>query len=377
MQLEEVYFNHDPASAAHDAMTICRAGGGAAIVAPEWKRGLPSQPAAYARDAISGAVTIRARFSGGPENATRKIRAVDPFAPQQQPAGGCQGCLSWLGAILTRAISGNILGDVGAQDVAFDGSGNSGVQTFTLVNPWLPQGFVSKRQTTWSWQVLENGVWTDFDTSQHTIYVTLTLPNAPWVQAGDLTQLPWVDALDLACEWAFLAKTPDEAAQKITNRVNRQSNESYTPITEFGFGDYYLESYMQHVASGVPFVMNCTDCADAVTTLSNLLGCTLAEGQFFTMQTRPFLTLAGNPANAADWVTFNWGYHEICWLNDFSSNTVWDGCLQLDMANALPHVAQLPVKMTFDSADPNCYKKRLIASGPGTLNSFVRHRRVV
>src|SRR5260370_42544674 len=128
MQLEEVYFNHDPAPAAHDAMTICRSGGGATIVAPEWQRGLPSQPAAYARDAIAGAVTIKARFSGGPQNGTRKIRAIDPFAPQQ--GSGCQGCLSWIGAILTRAISGNILGDVGEQDVAFDGSGNSSVQTF-------------------------------------------------------------------------------------------------------------------------------------------------------------------------------------------------------------------------------------------------------
>jgi hypothetical protein len=376
MQVAEVHFNHDTTSASHDALTIGRNAASGPIVAPEWKHGAPSQPAAYARDAITAPVTIKARFSGGPQNGTRKIRAIDgsPAPPQQS---GCAGIIAALIDALLRALFGNILGEVGAEPVLFDANGSSSLTTFTLLGQWLtPNSFVSKRETKWKWQYWAKG-WHDFDLTTHTIYVVLNVPNAPWVQTGDATQLPWTDALDLACTWALGAKTLDEAAERITYGVNRQQNESYTPMTIFGFGDYNLASYLTHVNNG-PFIMNCTDCADAVTTLANLLGCTLAEGQFFNMQTRPFLTLAGDPSNAAAWVTFGWSYHEICWLNDFNSNTVWDGCLQLDMSNnPNVHAAQLPVKMPFSAGSPDDYKPRLIASGPGAQNSFTRHRRVV
>src|SRR5262249_48596022 len=194
------------------------------------------------------------------------------------------------------------------------------------------------------------GGWSDCAGGVRPIIVVLGVPSAAWVRGGDPSRRPGAAALDRACLWAIGAKTLDEAAERITRGVNRQQNESYTPMTMFGFGDYNLASYLSHVSGGLPFIMNCTDCADAVTTLSNLLGCTLAEGQFFNMQTKPFLTLAGDPSNAAAWVTFGWGYHEICWLNDFSSNTVWDGCLQLDMSNnPNVHVAKLPAKMTFNA----------------------------
>ena len=376
MQVEEVHFNHDPSSAATDAMTICRDASSGAIVAPEWRRNpVKNDPAAYARDAITGPVTIKARFSGGPANATRRIRAVDANAPVQQ--GGCLGALIYAILQFLNSIFGTI-GDVLERNVTFDAAGNSSLETFTLNSSFLtPNGFVSKRNTVWKWQVRSGKSWSDFDTTQHTIYVVLALPTAPWVQSGDATQLPWATALDLACGWAVTTKTKDDAAAAITLRVNRVPNVTYTPMTMFGFGDYQLASYLTHLGGGA-FIMNCTDCADAVTTLSNLLGCNLAEGQFFNMQTRKFLTLDGDPNNNADWVNWNWGYHEICWLNDFSSNTVWDGCLQLDLSNnPMVHTALLPAKILFDAGNPNDYKPRLIASGPGTLNSFVRHRRVV
>lgn len=378
MQLEEVHFNHDPSSASHDALTICRNGATGAIVAPEWKRGFPSQPAAYARDAISGAVTIKAKFSGGPHGGTVKIRAIDG-APQPPQQSGCLGLIAAIIDAIVRLFTGNILGQAGATKVSFDASGLSALTTFKLIGQWLtPDGFVSKRETIWKWQYSSNGTWIDFDTSTHTIYVVLGVPNAPWVQSGDASQLPWADALDQACAWALGAKTLDEAAERITTRVNRQHTASYSPMTMFGYTDYNLASYLTHVSSGGSFVMNCTDCADAVTTLSNLLGCSLAEGQFFTMKTRPFLTLAGDPSDPAAWVVWTWNYHEICWLNDFSSNTVWDGCLQLDMSNKPgTYVAKLPVKMTFNAGGPNDYKPRLIDVGLGTLDSIVRHRRVI
>lgn len=376
MQLEEVQFNHNPASATNDAFTICRDKTSGAIVAPEWRRTpYKREPAAYARDAISGPVTIKVRFSGGPASSIRRIRAIDANAPANP--GGCLGTIIYAFLQWLNSVFGTI-GDVLEKNVTFNSSGDSALETFTLNSSFLtPSGFVSKRNTVWKWQYKWGKMWVDFDTSDHTIYVVLDLPTAPWVQSGDATQLPWAIALDQACGWAVAKKTKDEAAEAITLQVNRVPNVTYTPMTMFGFADYQLASYLTHLA-GPAFVMNCTDCADAVTTLANLVGCNLAEGQFFNMNTKPFLTLSGDPNNAAAWVTFGWSYHEICWLNDYSSNTVWDGCLQLDMSNnPAVHVAQLPAKMTFSTGNPNDYKPRLIASGPGTLNTFVRHRRVV
>ena len=377
MQLEEVHFNHDTSSASGDAITICRDKSSGAIVAPEWRRApVKREPAAYARDAISGGVTIRVRFSGGPPNGTRRIRAIDANAPTTPPPG-CAGWISWFLQLLANVIFGTVA-DVMPKNVQFDAAGNSALESFTLNSPYLmPGGFVSKRNTVWKWQYKGKGPWVDFDVTQHTIYVIIDVPTAPWVQSGDATQLPWAIALDQACTWAVARATKDQVAEAITLGVNRVSNVTYTPATMFGFDEYFLASYLSHLAGG-PFVMNCTDCADAVTTLANLLGCNLAEGQFFNMNTKKFLTLAGDPNNNADWVSWSWGYHEICWLNDYSSNTVWDGCLQLDMSNnAAVHVAKLPAKMPFQAGSPDDYNPRLIASGNGTLNTFVRHRKVV
>ncbi|HUR80932.1 MAG TPA: hypothetical protein VM733_09210, partial [Thermoanaerobaculia bacterium] len=252
------------------------------------------------------------------------------------------------------------------------------LETFTLNATYLGNsGFVTKRNTVWKWQYKWGKAWNDFDNTAHTMYITADTPTAPWVQSGTASQLPWVSALERACLWAIGKKTKDEVAESITREVNRVPNVSYTPMTMFGFSDYQLTSYLTHLGGGA-FVMNCTDAADAVTTLSNLLGCNLAEGRFFNMQTRQFLTLSGDPNVAADWVSWNWSYHEICWLNDFSSNIVWDGCLQLDVSTTPGvHTAMLAAKMPFSVPAPNDYKTLLIASGTGNLEAFNRHRAVV
>ena len=377
MQVEEVRFNHDTSSATNDALTIANDGASGAIVAPEWRRfPIKRDPCAYALGAFTGPVTIKVRFSGGPPNATRVIRAIDanPVPPQQS---GCGGWLVHLWQLLLHSLFGSV-GEVLQRTVSFDASGNSALETFTLNAAYLgTNGFVTKRNTVWKWQYKVKRAWIDFDNTAHTMYITADAPNAPWVQSGNASQLPWATALDRACLWAIGAKTRDDVAASITREVNRAPNVSYTPATMFGFDDYLLTSYLTHLGGGA-FVMNCTDAADAVTTLSNLLGCNLAEGRFFNMQTRKFLTLSGDPSVAADWVSWGWIYHEICWLNDFSSNIVWDGCLQLD-ASATPgvHTPMLPVKMPFSVPAPNDYKTLLIASGTGNLEAFNRHRAVV
>ena len=87
MRVEEVHFNHDANSATSDALNIRKTVSGDSIQAPEWKRGAPAQPAAYAASALGAHDTIKARFSGGPPNEAREIRAVDAWAPASKPSG--------------------------------------------------------------------------------------------------------------------------------------------------------------------------------------------------------------------------------------------------------------------------------------------------
>lgn len=381
MKVEEVHFNHDPTGASADALNLRVNAGGTPITAPEWVRGAAAKPAAYAAGALGSNITIKARFSGGPPNTTLKLRAVDSFVPPAQ--GGCLGILLAIVAAILRALFGNVLGDAKEVAVSFDGAGNSGLVTFSLVNHKLKTAGVGVRTTEWKWQYRKQGGWHSFDTTRHRTYLVVDVPAGPWTQSasGNDTQVPWTDALDKACRWAHGAKTPDQAAERITRAINSRPNQSYTPATMFGFYDYFLTSYMNALDAGASFQLNCTDCANAVVTFSNLLGCDLWEGRFFNMVTRRFLTLNGDPVVDADWVSWTWGYHEIGWLNAVGADQdIYDGCLQVDMDDDdadLVHVARLPVKMRFGSTGSEHYRYRLIQSGAGTLENIPRRRTVV
>ena len=385
MYVEEVHFNHDELSATSDALNLRRNASGLPIRAPEWKFGHTPQPAAYARAAISRTVTIRARFRGGPPNGLRRIRAIDAYLPPAEP-GGCLGWLVSLIAAIVHALVGNVLGDVKARTIHFGANGDSALETFELINHKLAVAAVGARTTEWAWQwrPLERfRRWREFDRTTHRIYTVLDIPHGPWEQDASFNnlQLPWADALEKACTWAVGAGNTDAAAARITRAINTRSNQGYTPATMFGFSPpYQLTSYMTHLDSGAPFVLNCTDCADAVTTFANVLGCDLWEGRFFNMVTRKFLTLNGNPASAADWVSWSWGYHEICWLSVIGINQpVYDGCLQLDMDDNYSdnvHIAQHPIKMNFGQSAPTDYRYRLIESGVGNLENTPRRRTV-
>jgi hypothetical protein len=386
VRVEEVHFNHDESSASSDGLNLRHDASGQPIHAPEWKFGHTPQPAAYARAAITMPVTIRALFAGGPPHGLLQIRAIDAYLPPANP----QGCIGWLLTLIAsiiHALVGNVLGDVATKAVHFDAQGDSVLETFELINHKLTVAAVGARTTEWVWQRRAMGKrwgsWIEFDRTSHRIYTVLDVPHGPWEQGASTNniQLPWAAALEKACTWAVGAGTTDEAAARITRAINTRANQGYTPMTIFGFSPpYQLTSYMAHLDSGAPFVLNCTDCADAVVTFANLLGCDLWEGRFFDMVTRKFLTLNGDPSNAASWVSWSWSYHEICWLTSIGINErVYDGCLQLDMDNNYGdniHVAMHPIKMRFGQSDPANYRYRLIESGTGELENIPRRRTV-
>ena len=289
-------------------------------------------------------------------------------------------------AKLVRAVFGNVLGEVTEKEISFDSAGNSGLELFTLKYHKLATTPVSIHFTTWNWQAYEGGAWIDIGSTQHKIFVVLQLPKTPWQQGGisaNNQQLPWVDALDKACTWALGANTLDEAAEKITKAINTRPNASYTPSTIFGSTNYNLTGYLSALDASANFVMNCRDSANAVATFSNLLGTNLYVGKFDTLFTRPFLTLSGNPGVAADWVTWNWAWHEIVWVQSTMSSDglIYDGCLRVDVDDNYSdnvHVAQHPIKMKFGTInDGSGYRYRLIDTGSGTPSPPTKQRPLI
>ncbi|GEM_PF-1732144 len=242
---------------------------------------------------------------------------------------------------------------------AFGASGLSDPVEFELASP-LPQT-VGKLTLSLAWSAGNAGTpdaSIPIGSTEHMIYLTVDRPVAPWEN-----ETPWVDALDLSCEWGSGATDRDTAAAAITRGLNASPYLRYHGTTTFGASTFFLSSFLMLFRKEAVFHLNCTDCADMIVTLANLLGCDLHQGKVFDLETRRFLKLAGDPADDADWVSCEWNFHEMAWLHGIGPQaSVYDGSLQLDTdkndADTV-HVPQLPAKMAFKN-----YKALLVEDGP-------------
>jgi hypothetical protein len=346
------------------------------IVAPEWERGLPPKSAAYASGPLGSTVTIKAKFGGGPPGEVVNIRAVD--ADRLSEPTGCLGLIVYLFLALIKAFGGNVLGEAAATTVAFDALGNSAVETMTLSSHKLKTSGIGERITNWNWEYKGPEGWTKFDQTRHRIFVVLDTPRRPWSQqiAPELiahalggaeiayienTQLPWVEALEVACGWAQGVTEKHAAASAITIAVNSKTPQVYNTFTNYGA--FHLTWYLADLKAGAPFQTNCTDCANAVTTLGNLLGCDLFSQYLSTSfePTKPFLTLNGDPSNPADWVSYMWSYHEFSWIGPSNqAGSVYDACLRLDVdddPDDAVHIARHALAMPFTSYSPRLWNQ--------------------
>jgi hypothetical protein len=212
--LDAIQFDHDPGSAARDALTI-RWDAAREVVLPEWRRGacvgLEDSPAAYAIAETRGhTITIKARFRKVvPGFDSVEVRALDPTLMDH----------GWLAAWLRRVgilrlPPGNPLGEVAPRRVSFGADGLSPFETFELTGTRLEELGVGAWTTTWQWQYRQaGGRWLDFDRSEHRTFVLLETPKEPWTQQVPMPAglvLPRVDALEYACRWARGDWTPVE-----------------------------------------------------------------------------------------------------------------------------------------------------------------------
>ena len=354
VKITEIHFNHDTASAKSDALNIRQnQQPGTLIQAPEWREGFTSNPVAYAANELGGSVTIKAKFSGGPANRRLRIKAIDAYREVET-----NSFWKWLaGLFFTESARSNILGNVSEEDVAFDDQGNSQLVEFKLTGHRLRESIVGIHMTAWRWQYLGDADWVDFGTTDHRVYVLLDLPREPWLQqimigGAENTQLPWIEALDIACTWAMGAINKDRAAEMITTRINGNPLLYYISTPEFldaVTNSYLLSSFIRRLGEGLTINLNCTDCADAVTTFSNLVGCDLFEGSVSgigAIRTRRIRVIGRNTFRLEDF-----DHHEVAWHQAVGADYfLYDASLELDIDNNpdLPdEIAHLPVKMKF------------------------------
>ncbi len=337
-EIESIEFNFDKSG----AITLKDHLSGNLVPRPEYVRAVRNEPAAY----VGGSLP--------------KIRVVLHKLPGYAPSAYAIGAIGNLGGVRRKNVT-----------PVFQPTGLSDPIEFELLWP-LPTT-VGKPSVSLDWYartLTSAAIPVSVGSANHKLYLTVGQPAEPWV-----LETPWVGALEVACQWAGGAANSDMASARITQGLNSTPLLRYHGATTFGFNIYMLSDFLHQLQAGNPFYLNCTDCADAVVTLSNLLGCDLIEGRMFNLLTRRFLKLSGNAATDADWVSYNWNYHEIGWFHAIAPTAfVCDGCLQLDKDtndNDTVHIPYLATKCKFTD-----YYKLLTGNTSYTLENTARRRPV-
>ena len=379
VQVEAIKFNHDQNSAIDDALNI-RRNATAQVLSPEWQRGVTINPedsaAAYSINTTQGeTLTIQVQLRRTtPDIDTIKVRAVDPVLWWYR---GPQGCLYWLLTKLGAKVDPgpptdplNVLGEVKAKEVTFNADGLTDFVTFELENPLIWSRGVGVYDIKWLWQSsqiaeeswtdIEWLNWSDMKYTQHRIYAVLDIPKLPWVQSPfDDSQVPWVDALDYACKWAYGSKTLDEAAERITKSIYALGPDFVEYDCPHGGAPFYssgafdCSEFIELLkgGNGLGRYVNCSDCATFVSTFANILGCDLWQSRMYGwFGLNPLLAIGSDVwQSACGWPGFS--YHEVAWKGACSNNDkIYDACLAVDGDSDptdAPHLFLLPVNIPF------------------------------
>jgi hypothetical protein len=163
------------------------------------------------------------------------------------------------------------------------------------------------------------------------------------------------------------------AAQRISERYFKCGVLEYDVpgggSTNYGSGPYLLSEMLDRLNGGVGLgkFVNCTDSANTVSTLADLLGCDLWQSRMgWGFDLNPILAIGAPTLNPwPNWTNFN--YHEIAWKGACLENDrMFDGCLMVDGDSdptSTPHAWLLPTNMVFGDCTAMNYRLRL--SPPG------------
>jgi hypothetical protein len=291
-------------------------------------------------------------------------------------------------------------------------NGRSDFTTFVLRNARIWTVGIGIHEVRWQWQFRfrAGDPWQDIRETEHNIYTVISLPTAPWQQfvtAANVTQLPWTDVLDVACQWAPGTLDRDTAAALVTYATFALGDGvlAYDCVNIDGFGGDFIGSphysaldpfsifdcslFLDRLAGGLgagPYV-NCSDCAAIVSTFSNILGCDLWQsrmGYFFALN--PFLAIGSDVWERACGNFGSFLMHEVAWKNACTAfDAVFDACLAVDASGhpgIPPPFGVLPMNMGFGFVGLPGYRAFLsaaTANGQPLCNPQpqTRQRRVV
>ena len=260
------------------------------------------------------------------------------------------GAVGNLGGIRPKVVTPN-----------FGGSGLSDPIDFEFM--WPLAQMVAKPDVGFDWYARDANVpavTSMIGFNKHRIYVPLAYPVTPW---GDA----WVGAFEIACGWASGAVTFDDAAGLITEHYNSSGMVSYDTVggwTMYGGGTFSMSEMLERLngGPGLGSKVNCTDSANTVTTLSNLLGCELWESRMASGFAMNEVISIGYNTWAVPF-GFGFSYHEVAWKGGATENDpLFDGCLRVDGDSdptTSPHTALLPVNMLFGDCTTMNYRLRL------------------
>jgi hypothetical protein len=350
VELEGIKFNYDPDVKKTGAFNL-RRNETLIVRVPEWQPDVPpifeASPVAYALSIVPEQMGIHASFNCKIPGLTIQAIADPPD---------------------------HILGNVQAKE--FPNTGSSG---FVLLN--LPQNKVATADVgiydiTWHWQYsTQPGVWTDFQTTYHRVYIVLALPMEPWEpksrKPSNIHQ-PWTAVLDYACDWARGVKKNefDQAARRVNEEVHMKGNRLVKHSSEAFYGQAKFEctKLLNLLKTGMgEQKWNCEDCATIVSTFANILGTELWQSSMGdTFKTNPVLQI-GDENCDENWNSTIFLQHTVAWKGDcLEPDILFDSFLQVDgegQPDSPPRIALLPSQIAFGVSPDMSYRFRLVKAG--------------
>ncbi len=335
IQLDRVVFDHTLGAAQTDALSIRI---DSATAAPDWIRGsAQTSYAAYALvPTVNQQISIQADFS----------------FPQPPP-----------GPLLVRARaidqSDKVLGNLVEAPVPPPG----GRVAFNLADLQMWNRGIGRYTVNWQWQFRLVGAnsWIDFERTDHVVFVTLDVPGAPWTQSlsvADQRLWPWIRVLTWACAWGAGVKLtstgPSGAAKKLARKLEAglyaQGRRESVPLQylevdksdytqEFPARVFFCTAFLD-LLDGVPAPgnttqVNCSDCASALATFANVLGCDVQQKRISHTEDDVMLrtnriVLIGESGDDPE--THWFVYHEFTARQRASDKAplIHDACLKID-----------------------------------------------
>ena len=252
--VEEIKFNHDGESCTSDAVNLRKnlREEYNALQGEWWTGGtaLKNDPVCYAGGVTP---TVKVKFKVSPELVSARLsaRTIDAESP---------------------------LGGLGVQDVTFPLGASTWVEF--AVDTRIPR-VVLKADHRWEWRVSGiNGqnvaAFACTTTGPHRVYTVLDAPKEPWEPNG-FVQVPWADALELACTVANGKSGKVQALAAVTSHLFQnmgfvydadEAKSYYCQGLNTGEIMFSLDGYLKKTTPDV----NCADQAYGLATLGNLMG---------------------------------------------------------------------------------------------------------